>query len=392
MSATAQGCGNAVNITAPNASGTNSTSVSSPVVFNYPVQPPDDTGRMMALASIIGGLFDAMLGGEGLDDAEDAQNVWKATLDNTMKPRGESELAMVDTQRSKLAQFETDLHAQLSDYRTKADQIWPRLDPINDKISSEIDEYRDKAHDEFDFSNVTCLDDAVDKLCEYVGCGYVPDYQGIATRARADAEIAQQRLYQEACRTGNRYNTRVNMASMLQLRLGTASAALAAVASAREAERREAVKTNHDWRFKHAEHLEKVRMGRREMSLNYDKVALDNLRERWKSFAEQYLELERRGDNVSTERWEAYMKASFDHFRLGGEMLASAMQAYQMLAASIRETSRQSASGGGLAGLAATLAAVIPMFGGGCDPVTIPLLGTQFYPRPQQCCGAAPAA
>lgn len=307
------------------------------------------------MASIIGGLFDALLGGDGLDDAEDAQATWKGLLDGTMKPRGESELARVDSERAKLppfetdlsnqltdyrnkadarwptlAPFETDLDAQLADYRgkadsdyaqlaghdsnldahrddyradasaqyalrlpyqddllehlnqyrTRADEIWPKLDPLDAKIQAEIDEQRQKSDDEFDFSNITCLNDAVDKLCEFVGCGYTPDYQGIATRARADAEVKSLAMYQEACRTGNRYNSARSQTAMLNIRLATHSAALIASAKGREDERQFAVKTNHDWRFEHAKHLEDVRLNRRRLSMDYDKLALDNLRER----------------------------------------------------------------------------------------------------------------
>lgn len=380
--ATANGCGNASVIKEAVANGVNSTAVSAPVVFNYPVQPPDDTGRMMALASIIGGLFDALLGGDGLADAEAAQNTWKGLLDNTMKPRGESELARVDSERAKLPTFEADLSGQLTDYRGKADTyfgklspfetdlstqlpdyrrkgaveyadlaghdtdldserdanrgeattqygklpvyeadllehlnqyreradiVWGRLDPLNDKINAEIDEYRDKATDEFDYSNVTCLDDAIDKLCEFVGCGYTPDYQGIATRARADAEVRSLAAYQEACRTGNRYNTRRSQTALLNIRLATSSAALIATAKGREDERQNAVKTNHEWRFSHAKFLEDARMGRRRLSMDYDKLALDNLRERWKAFAEQNLAFDGRADDISRERWRSYV-------------------------------------------------------------------------------------
>jgi hypothetical protein len=387
MSATANGCGNAVDIQPATASGVNSTAVSSPTVFNYPVQPADDTGRMMALASIIGGLFDALLGGDALDDAEDAQNTWKSILDNTMTPRGQSELARVDTERAKMAPFETDLSNQLPDYRNKADAqygklspfetdsnaqrldyrgkadghfsqtdghdtdldghrdanrtdateywgkrtpfetdlatalaeyraradiMWGKLDPMDTKIQEEIDEQRQKSDDEFDYSNITCLDDAIDKLCEYVGCGYTPDYTGIATRARADAEIQAMKAYQEACRTGNRYNTRRTQSSLLDIRLATRSAALVATAGAREKERQYAFDTNLKMRFDHAKHLEDVRLKRRELSIKYDEMAMRALTERWKSFAELMLVKDKRADDIATERWQNYVKLHMD--------------------------------------------------------------------------------
>lgn len=383
--ASTTGCGSAINIKEVNASAPNSTAISNPTVFNYPVQPVDDTGRMMGLASLIGGLFDAMLGGDALDDAEDAQNVWKTLLDNVMKPRGESELARVDSERGKLAQFESDLAAQLADYRAKADVMWPKLEPINVKILEEIDSQRDKSDDEFDFSNITCLQDAIDKLCEYVGCGYTPDYQGIAIRARAEAEVKNLKAYQEACRIGNRYNTRRTTSALLDIRLATHSAALVATAAEREKERKYAFDTNLKMRVDHAAFLEKTRMGRRELSIKYDEMAMKALTERWSAFGKMYLDLEGAGDKISADRWDSYSKSAFKSYELGGQMLAASMQGYQALAASIRESARQSGGGGGFAGLLAQLTVVISMFNGDCKPFNLPW-GEKFYPRPSSCC------
>ena len=526
--ATANGCGNATAIKEVTASGVNSTAVSSPVVFNYPVQPADDTGRMMALASIIGGLFDALLGGDGISQAEDAQNSWKAIVDD-MKARGLTELDRVPTECAKLTDFETDLKNQLTDYRSKADTqfgklatyetdsdnqrldyrskadghfsqtdghdtdldglrdanrldantywgklaiyetdllekmqeyraradiMWGKLDPMDAKIQAEIDEQREKSDDEFDLSNATCIDDAIEKLCEYVGCGYTPDYQGIATRARADAEIKALKLYNEACRVGNRYNTRRTQSSLLDIRLATSSAAIIATSSGREKERQYAFDTNLKMRNDHAAFLEKTRLGRRELSIKYDEMALRALTERWQSFAKMmmdkdaradqiatdrwtsyvklhmdkdrdataisserwkslwnafitedgladklsadswsrfaklYIDMENGGDKISTERWKSYAEGAFKSFELGGQMYAAAAQAYQSLAASIRATAKQSGGGGGIAGLLAQLAAVVTIFSGDCAKKTV--LGIDFYPRPQNCCGTTP--
>lgn len=387
--ATANGCGNAVDIQPATASGVNSTAVSSPVIFSYPVQPPDDTGRMMALASIIGGLFDALLGGDGVSEAEDAQSSWKAIVDD-MKGRGLSELDRVPTERAKLGTFESDLAAQLTDYRAKADAqfgkltpyetdsdnqrldyrtkadghfaqtdghdadldglrdanradantywgklavyetdlleklqeyreraniMWGKLDPMDVKIQAEIDEQRQKSDDEFDLSNITCIDDAIEKLCEYVGCGYTPDYQGIATRARADAEIKALKLYNEACRVGNRYNTRRTTAALLDIRLATSSAAIIATSVGREKERQYAFDTNLKMRNDHATFLEKTRLGRRELSIKYDEMAMRALTERWQSFAKMMMDKDARADQIATDRWTSYVKLHMDKDR-----------------------------------------------------------------------------
>lgn len=382
--ATASQCGTAVEIKEATASGAGSTAVSAPTVFNYPVQPIDDTGRMMALASIIGGLFDAVLGGDSLDGASEAEDKWKAILD-AMQARGEGELANVDSERGFLPVYEADLRAQVTDYRNKADTMWGKLEPVNTNILAEIADQRSKSDDEYDLSDVACLDDAIAKLCEYVGCGYTPDYAGIASRVRADAEVASMKVYQEACRTSNRYAVNRSIHSALEIRTAVHSAALMATAQQREAERINAVKLNHDWRFEHMEKLEKLRMGRRELSLKYDELAMKGLVERWSSFGKMYIDVETNADAISKERWQSHANAAFKSYELGGQMMAAAAQAYQYLAASIRQTAKQGGGGGGVAGALATLAAVIPMFSGSCTPTSIPLLG-QFYPRPQQCC------
>lgn len=433
MTATANACGNAVDIQPATASGVNSTAVSAPTVFNYPRPAPRDDGRLMAVASLIGSLFDALLGGDGIGEAGDAESKWKDILDNHMKTRGESELQRVDSERAKLADFETDLKAQLTDYRNKADAIWPDLQPHDTIIDAERDEHRTKsdewygdlqAHDtildgevvehatksddEFALSNATCMQDAFDKLCEFVACGYTPDYNGIATRARADAEKAFATAYETACRSGNRYNVRRMQSRLTDIRLGVAAATVSATAEAREAERQFMWKTNHEWRFQHADFLEKTRLGRRQLSAKYDDTrigitkgqfddkfkmsfefdqsAIKMTMERWSSLAKLYLDMEHKADALSSDQWRMFNENGYRSLREGGEMLAAAAQAYQFLAASIRATAKQGGGGGGIAGMLATLAVVFPMFNGSCNPTQIPLLGT-FFSRPQECCG-----
>ena len=473
-------CGDTtVTIEPATASGTNTHAISAPVTFIYPKQPPKDDGRMLALASLIGGVFDALLGGETLGHAQDAENTWKGIADNTMKPRGESELQRVDSERTKLGTFETDLKQQLTDWRTKADASNAKLTPYNDIIDtevteyrnraasmwnmlpalndllrsqldeyrtrgtdqwaqlptydviikSEIDGYRTKADAEYTKSNATCVDDAISKLCEFVVCGYTADYNGISTRARADAELAAVAAYNEACRLANRYNQRRHSSIAADIRLATITAAIGASAKAREDERQFAYKTNHDMRFNHAKWLEDTRLGRRKLSHDYDNTAIKSSEQRWqefnrsalhvgdgaiqgndlrwkeveslamksddtalttnenrwKAFAELYLSQDKRADELSELQWKIYSDSALKSFREGGEMLASAAQAYQFLAASIRATAKQGGGGGGVAGSLALLATVLPLFSGSCDPVSVPLLGN-FFPVRQQCC------
>jgi hypothetical protein len=114
---------------------------------------------------------------------------------------------------------------------------------------------------------------------------------------------------------------------------------------------------------------------------------VEMLRQRWESIAQMYLQLEGKGDSLSEKQWGMFAESAFKSLREGGEMLASAAQAYQFLAASIRATAKQGGGGtGGVTGALATLATVLPMFSGECNVVggLGGLLGIRG--QPQQCC------
>lgn len=429
--ATAQSCAPATNVDAVTASGTNSTAVSTPVVFNYPRQPPRDDGRLLALASLLGGFLDAILGGDAIGDAKDAEATWKSILDNIMYPRGQQELGRVDSERAKLPQFETDLLQQLADYRAKADILWPKLAPLETKINTELQVAADRAEAEFAklpaldqvvhdsitamstlsdeakaHAEALCTDDAFKALCEFTACGYVPDYEGIAARARADAELAAQSAYEDACRTANRYHTHFGQNAAFDVRLQTVQAAISGTAQARELERQFAFKTNHDIRFQHATLLEQTRLNRMNFSLKatetkqnlalrhweahaqlaerIDARVVEALRARWVDFASLYKDVEGRADALSELQWRMFSESAFRSLREGGEMLAAAAQAYQFLAASIRTTAKMGGAGtGGITTALTAIATLFPLFSGGCDPVNF--LGFQLYGRPQDC-------
>lgn len=427
---TTSGCGNTVDIKAATAA-TGGVAVSSPVVFQYPVQPPRDDGRMLALASLLGGFMDSILGGDNLSNATAAENTWKDIADSYLKPRGQAELGNVDTLRALLPFFQDDLKAALQAYRTKADLLWPKLDPLDTKLMVEeakvlsrgdgewglldplnsqintdialLGTERDKLETEAD---KLCTDQAFDALCALVDCGYTPDYMGIALRAKADAELAQAAALEDACRTANRYNMRRGQALALDARMMAMSATLVGLTAARETERLKAFEINESMRFKQAQLLEQAHMGRHRLAFDYEQLRINSLTERWKSHAGLSTELETQAQRILTERWQSiarlwldisgkgdalseaqwkmYSQTALQSLREGGEMLAAAGQAYQFLAASIRATAKQG-GGGGITGLLTTLAGIIPLFSGGCDPITLGPLS--FYPRPQMCCG-----
>ena len=169
-----------------------------------------------------------VLGGDGIGDARDAEATWKGILDSVFKPRGEGLLQRFDTELAKLPDMETDLRNQLADYRAKADAMWPELAPLHQILKDEITEQRGKSNDEFAYADALCTNDAMARLCEFVACGYSPDYTGIATRARADAELAAQNTFEQMCRIGNRYNMRRTQHSLTEIRMTTMSAAIGA--------------------------------------------------------------------------------------------------------------------------------------------------------------------
>jgi hypothetical protein len=433
---------------------------------------------MLAVASLVGGVIDALLGGESISNAVNAESTWKDILDNQMKAKGSSELAMVDTLRGNLPTYTNDLSAQLTDWRakadtyftklndsdaqlvaqintqqnlatvsygslapfhnvvtaeitdqrTKSDDEWGRVNPYDIIIKDEIAEYQNKSDNEYGRADAWCTDDAIRKLCEFVACGYTPDYAGIASRARADAELENQTKYQEAGRLANRYNTRRHDSLAADIRLATSAAAIGSATKAREAERQFMWKTNQDMRFEQAKWLEASRITSKKFAMDYDELRLKYAQERWASHAKMsyeqdalaikisekawdvradlafkqdtlalksiearwqtvanlYLRQEASADAISTERWTSYSNAAYKSFREGGEMLAGASQAYQFLAASIRATAKQGGGGGGAAGALATLGTVLTLFNGDCEP-TSTWFG-QWFSRPKNCC------
>jgi hypothetical protein len=433
--ATANACAPATSIDSPNASGVDSVAISSPTIFNYPRQPPRDDGRLLALASLVGGFLDATMGGDGIAAAQAAEGTWKGILDNIMYPRGQQELGRVDSERAKLAPFESDLQAMMLDYRAKADKLWPLLGPMDKELHAQIVEVETRSDDEWAYltpldtwlhesmkaqmglsveerslANGLCTADALNKLCEYVACGYVPDYRGISERARGDAEAAVKVIADDACRTSKRYHVRSSHHAAREISTAILTAALGNTARLREAERMKAFELNTDMRFKHAQFLEGTRQARMNYSTKLrndseqiadrrwgahfgasntlDTRGMEALRERWTRIATQYREVEQRGDVLSEAQYRMFAESASRSMRDGGEMLAAAAQAYQFLAASIRQTAKQGGAGaGGITSALGALAVLIPMFGGSCEGIPTPF-GT-FNSRPQDCCKPA---
>ena len=325
------------------ASGTNSAAISAPTVFNYPVQPPRDDGRMLAVASLLASLIDTALGGD--DDAfqiaRDAETKWAELVDK-LKSFGTTELDRVATERGKLPPFETDLADQRAWERTRADEMfaWGAIAK-------------------------TCADDALSRLCDYVSCGYTPQFTQIMTRVAADAAIQRAKAHEEACRTANRYAVPLAHSLANDLDMAHAASYVGAATMAIEGERRFAWETNTKLRFDLQRTMEQTVESRFKLGMAHDTQATA----------------------IATERWNSYANSAFKSMREAGEMLAAAAQAYQMLAASARQTAKQG-DGGGWAGVLLKLAAVLGLFNGKCGEQSI--FGMSWFARPEICC-AAPA-
>lgn len=323
------------------ASGVNSTAVSAPTVFNYPVQPPRDDGRMLAVASLLASLIDTSLGGD--DDAfqiaRDAEAKW-SELVNKLKDFGTTELDRVGTERDKLPPFETDLSDQRGWERTRADEMfaWGAIAK-------------------------TCADEALQRLCAYVACGYTPQYTSILSRVAADAAIQRSKAHTEACRTANRYALPLAHSLANDLDMAQAASYVGAATAAVETERRFAWDTNTKLRFDLQKVMEQTAEGRFKLGMAHDTQATA----------------------IATERWNAYANSAFKSMREAGEMLAAAAQAYQMLAASARQTAKQG-DGGGWAGILLKLAAVLGLFNGKCGEQSI--FGLSWFARPEVCCAS----
>jgi hypothetical protein len=436
--ATSNSCAPATSVGTVTASGVDAVALSSPTIFNYPRQPPRDDGRLLALASLVGGFLDAILGGDGIDQAVEAENTWKGILDNIFYPRGQSELQRVDTTRQQLPQFEEDLLSMMQDYRIKADRLWPLLAPLDREIRAQIEEAEVRSDGEWAHLNpldewlhgaITtqeglsnderalaaglCTADALDKLCEFVACGYTPDYRGISERTRADAQAAIKVTADTICRTSKRYHVRASHHHAAEVSAAVMTAAISAASRGREAERLKAFELNHKMRYDHAQFLETTRMNRMqfankqrndaekladtrwrahfEASNTLDQRSMAALHQRWLDFAKLYTDMESSADRLSHQQWTMYSESAFRSLREGGEILAASAQAYQMLAASVRQTARQGGAGaGGITSALGALAILLPMFSGSCDS-TNTIFGS-FNSRPQDCCPKAAAS
>lgn len=239
--------------------GTNGVLVSTPHVTQVRV-PRRDDGKWMSIGAMIGTLIGKMVSKSLIKKAKDAEDKW-LDLTNRLRERG------------------------IQEFGPHADRL------------------------------LACNDVLWDKLCEYIKCGYEPDYDGLLSRARADSALVVESKKGEVCRTFDRYNVKPRLDLYCDLMRTEVMATVATTTTAREAERQLAWKAQGELLMKGASMFEAAYQGR---------------------------------------------------IQLGADLMASAGENYAYLAESLRRTAEKDTAD--LAALGAALAVLLPiLFGWGCD-------------------------
>ena len=301
------------------ASGPNSTAISSPHVVQYPRQPKRDDGKWMALGTLLGGLIGKFANADKLDEASDAEDTWR-DLNDKLKDAGLAEWTRIAPERALADEADVEL-------KTRSHIDWERAD--NEVAYSDLLK--------------PCSDNLHNLLCALAACGYSPDYENIALRAKADAEVAYQQKIQEACRMGNRYNTGINSDVQSVLLAASMGAAIGASTIAREQARMDAFKIRADLLLKSTELVERDRSQRLSTALSWSNA----------------------GTNIQENRYGRHNSNGYDSLKLGADLLASAGQNYAWLAESLRRSAEK--DGDAIASLGAMLGVIIPSFFSGCS-------------------------
>ena len=276
-------------------SGTNGTCISSPHIVQYPKVPLRDDGKWMAIGGIIGSLIGKFANEGKLDDASSAEDTWR-NLNDQLKGMGATEWQRVPDQRS---------IALAADVRVK--------DAATKNWTYALDEkaYSDK---------LKACDDALhDRLCALAQCGYIPDYDGILARAKADAAALVDAKRAAVYRDASRYNSCRTAAMCVDLANAEITAAMSAATTAREAERQTAWKYNWDTLYAATSLIETNRLNRARQAESYDKT----------------------GIGIEQSRYASHTAEAETSLKTGGDMLSSAGQNFAWLAESLRRSAEK---------------------------------------------------
>lgn len=283
-------------------------------ILQFPRQPKRDDGKWIALGSLLGALVGKLASGGIMKQVKAAESKWKDVNDS--------------------------LFNKGRDVWDKAPEEWGKKIALENGLNDGIDWDKNQRDNEINYGYALngCNDEIHNLLCEYVKCGYKPDYYGISTRAIASAETTAHKELQEIRKTLNRYS--VHQCCDMAIKVSTAKvmAVVGAVSTQREEERRKQWDVNNELRFKAAEMFEKHRQGRVNQALLFDK------------------------EHSSNAQW-LYDKHNQNFYKLtelGGDFLAAAGKNYGWLADSLRKSAEKDAAG--LSSLGAMIALIAGMW------------------------------
>lgn len=296
------------------ATGTGSTQVNANHIIQYPRQPKMDDGKWIAIGSLLGALLGKFADNGTLRKAKDAEDKWKVI-------------------NEQLADKGRELWGKMLKEESEADKADNDLENQYDWNIARRDEELGRAH-----ALDNCNDSIHDKICAYAQCGYIPDYDGISARIKADVAAQTKKQREQLCKNLNRYSARQCCGIETALSTAAISTTVGALYKAREDERARAFQINEGLLFKAGELMENHRNGRLNAATAMDKT----------------------GINIQQTRYARHNGNYHKLATLGADFLTSAGKNYAWLAESYRKTADKMS--GDLANLGALIAVVLAMW------------------------------
>lgn len=288
--------------------------VSSNHILQFPRQPKRDDGKWVAVGSLLGALLGKIVSSSLMDKVKEAEDKWKEINDA--------------------------LYNKGRDSWAKADPEWQKMLGSETNLENHADWNKDNRDFEYDYANALnrCNDEIHAKLCQYVDCGYKPDYYGIASRTIATAESAAAKEYRELKKELNRYSSKGCCDIGIRLATAKVMSVVGTVSKLREAERQKQWEVNSKLLFDGAELFEKQRNQRIQNAVGFD-------------------------SKYGSVQEALYKARNYNYFKLvelGGEFLAAAGRNYGWLASSMRKTAEKDTSG--ISNLGSMIALVVAKF------------------------------
>lgn len=295
--------------------GVNSPNINANHIIQYPRQPKRDDGKWLAIASLLGSILGKFASKSLIKKAKDAEDTWRS-INDRMRDIGYNLIDVEAPAAKKLA------------------------DKADDWLLDEVDWLKDLALDESRYADQLkpCNDTIHEKLCEFILCGYKPDYYGISLRTIADAEAKAKQKREELCRSVNRYGANQCCEIATRIALSTSAEIVGTITKAREAERKLAFDTNHKLLAEGADLFEKQRLARKQLAKGYADDAI----------------------KIQDMRMRTHLDTHYKLKTLGLDVLASAGKNYAWLAASLRATADKDV--GGISALASLIALAVGYF------------------------------